>query len=199
MNEHQRNALRAAAFVRDLLVQANPEGPTTDGTDSAWQECRRLGGQIATSGQRGWHLAAKRLREQLAYAVSTCRRRLDELAGQLDPIGHSPNVPSERELYEDILPLEQEFDEVEICLKGKTLSVTTDSIILEGVNLGRFEIVLGWQSRTDWDAYVELALAGFAPESPDLEGLFPSGEAAWRLPWERDFGDRQHPVPEESL
>jgi len=46
---------------------------------------------------------------------------------------------------------------------------------------------------------VELALAGFAPGSPDLEGLVPTGEAAWRLPWEWDFDDRQHPVPEEAV
>jgi len=172
MNEHQRNALRAAVLIRELLVQAKPEGPNTESTALAWEECRRLARRITMAARRGWHLAARQLREQLAYAVSTCRRSLENLAGQLDPIGHPSTVPSERELHEDILALEEEFDDTEICLKGKTLSVTTDSIILEGVNLGRFEIVLGWQSRTDWDAYKVVALDP-NPAASDSETTHP--------------------------
>jgi hypothetical protein len=144
MNDTKRKAIRAAVLIRELLVETTAEGPRLDGTDSAWQECRRIAGQIATAGERGWHFAARRLREQLAYAVSSACRYVEELGRQLDPVGRPPRVPSEREIYEDILALEQEFDEVDIALKPKTLSVTTDSIVLEGVDLGRFEIVLGY-------------------------------------------------------
>src|SRR5437667_3334418 len=40
--------------------------------------------------------------------------------------------------------LEDEFGDVEIDLRAKLVTVTTEPIILEGVHLGSFGIVLSW-------------------------------------------------------
>ncbi|MBA4017585.1 MAG: hypothetical protein C0483_10470 [Pirellula sp.] len=45
---------------------------------------------------------------------------------------------------DDLTALETEFNEVEVDLRKKQLSVTTDSIELEGVSLGQFVIRLNW-------------------------------------------------------
>ena len=144
MIDQKRTALRASARIRDRLVEIHREVPEMAIPDAAWQECGRISRQITKATRRGWHLAAHRLRGQLAYAVSICRRRLEEVQSQIDATGSDCDPPTEREVFKDLLALEKEFDEVRIDLKRGTLSAITEDIILEDIDLGRFEIVLDW-------------------------------------------------------
>jgi len=47
-------------------------------------------------------------------------------------------------LYEDLDALFEEFPEVDYDFKSHQLQVTTDPVVLEGVELGPFQIVLEW-------------------------------------------------------
>jgi hypothetical protein len=69
----------------------------------------------------------------------TCRRKL----------GRQPSsnaFASPREIYADLLALQQEFPEFEYCLKAKTLTAVTEPIAFDDVELGRFAIELRWES-----------------------------------------------------
>ncbi len=51
-------------------------------------------------------------------------------------------MPALSEIVSELMAAEQEFDQFSFDLKAKTISVTTKSIDLEGITLGRFEIRL---------------------------------------------------------
>ena len=65
---------------------------------------------------------------------------------------------SASDIYRDILALDDEFEEVEIDLDEHELSVTTDRIVLEDIDLGPFEIRLDWQRLGASSAYRVVAL-----------------------------------------
>ena len=92
----------------------------------------------------GWLLAADRLRQELAFALALLRGQLTESSECLQSACEDRRPVSPRDLYEDILALEDEFDEVTWNRSAKTLSVITDPIELEQIHLGRFEICLDW-------------------------------------------------------
>jgi hypothetical protein len=48
------------------------------------------------------------------------------------------------EIYRDLLALKQEFDSVSCDLRRGQLRVETEPIVLDGIELGRFEICLEW-------------------------------------------------------
>ena len=65
-------------------------------------------------------------------------------AAYLDTLAGEQNRQTEAKVYCDLVALDRGFDEAEIDLDEKTVSVTTGPITLEGLYLGRFEIVLSW-------------------------------------------------------
>ena len=106
----------------------------------------KLQRQIDTARRRGWHGAAKRLRQDLAFSVSDCRRQLDDMHRRLEDANRTPcqNV-SAGDVYRDLAALKNEFTDVDIDMAEKELSVTTDSITLDEVFLGPFQIRLQWR------------------------------------------------------
>lgn len=54
----------------------------------------------------------------------------------------SPVALIVRDIYEDLVALQLEFDEVDWSFKAGTLSAVTEPIVLEEIDLGPFEIVL---------------------------------------------------------
>ena len=48
------------------------------------------------------------------------------------------------DIYQDLVALRQEFEELDYDLRERRLSVVTEPIVLEGVYLGPFEIRLQW-------------------------------------------------------
>lgn len=86
-----------------------------------------------------WHkadqiLAGRQIRQLLD---------LQYLLGSFDrtPVQPRPLITA-GPIYRDLLALEDEFDDLAIADDLSTVSVTTDSIALEGIELGRFRLVL---------------------------------------------------------
>ena len=71
---------------------------------------------------------------------------MEQVGWELEGECPDQRLPTQRELFQEIIALEGEFDEVRLDRKG-TLSVVTEPIILDGFDLGRFEIALD----VDWD------------------------------------------------
>ncbi len=169
MNDYQRLAVHVAARTRQSMTMRHGGSPSLGLPETAWSQCSRLVRQIDKAVQGGWHQAARRLRVELACAIGTCRRRLEQVGWELE--GESPHqkLPTQRELFEELIALEGEFDEVRLERKG-ALSVVTEPIILDGVDLGRFEIALDvdWDPRRTWGSYDVIALdPNAAASSPD--------------------------------
>ena len=70
MNDHQRLAIHAAARIRQSMTMMHGGRPSLGLPETAWSECIRLVRQIDKAVRRGWHLAARRLRGELAYAIA---------------------------------------------------------------------------------------------------------------------------------
>jgi hypothetical protein len=171
MDEFNRKAIRAAAIIRESLVPVVAQAPLIESAESAWQNCSQMARKMAKANRRGWYHAAGRLRDQLACAVGICHRRVEEVHRQLDATRQQITVDG-HDILRDLVALESEFDGVEIDTKRGKLSVTTDAILLEGIDLGRFEIVLDWNALIEPAAYEVIALDP-SPAESDAETTHP--------------------------
>jgi hypothetical protein len=62
----------------------------------------------------------------------------------LEPQHYESHQVAVGDIHADLVALHEEFDDVSFDRRGKSLSVTTESIELDDVYLGRFEIRLEW-------------------------------------------------------
>ena len=85
-------------------------------------------------------------RQRLVREVSDICERLTK--GLLAPnsTGIQPFHPPAaiRMIYEDLVALDREFEELTVSLQRTTVAVDTPPIVLEDIPLGRFRIVLNW-------------------------------------------------------
>ena len=144
MNHRRRNLLRLAVDIHGRLTQHPQSVVAPCWPTDAWQRCQDLIQRMERAQLHGWLLAADRLRQELAFALALLRGRLTEASECLQSGCEDRRPVSPHDLYEDILALEDEFDEVTWNRLARTLSVITDPIELEQIHLGRFEICLDW-------------------------------------------------------
>jgi len=97
---------------------------------------------MALADSRGFHTAGRRLHRQLECSLRELRQTIDTVLSETTTVPSF--VPSLGDLLEEIRSLPNEFDVAKFDFEKNTLSVTTDPIILEGVELGPFEIKLSW-------------------------------------------------------
>jgi len=144
MNKNDRDALRAAVLIREQLAKRNLPASIVHLSGYSWATIERLQHQIARASGRGWHRAARRLSQEMADALRRYHQDL-EMALRTVEAHNVPRISSTpAEIYRDIQALQTEFDEVEIDIANQTISVTTDTIEFEGIDLGQFEIRLDW-------------------------------------------------------
>jgi len=110
--------------------------------EASWLSCLRLIRMRQQAQERGWFRAASKLERVLTSEVILLTQQLVTLQQELESATTVKSVPAIRTIYEDLLALEEEFGDFSIDLKNKTISVVTESIMLEGVYLGAFEIRL---------------------------------------------------------
>ena len=89
---------------------------------------------------KGWYLATERIRSRLKRDLVDFSHHLDTFKNATSK--EDAKIPNQRDLVEGLFQLEQEFVEFNIDLNAKTISVTTDNIVLEGLHFGSFEIKL---------------------------------------------------------
>ncbi len=96
--------------------------------------------------QRGWTKAAAIVCERLDDDLADLIHQLGTLRREINlspPITIVASLPS---IMADLRALHDEFDEVSIDLRRRMISVTTEPIILEGVELGPFAIEWSWMA-----------------------------------------------------
>jgi len=89
---------------------------------------------------RNWSAAARRMANQTAGALRDLPHYIAEAQRGIQ--ASLTTIPSLRDLYGELIQLQQEFDGIRCGCKDQYLAVTTEPIELHGIYLGEFEIGL---------------------------------------------------------
>lgn len=167
MNVEQRQMLRLAAMIHERLVACSQPLDCLELPRSAWSHCTDTLRRLRCVQQRGWHLAAVRQQQYLAHEVAFLRSELSSLAAALDPAERNLPVAAAADIYRDLVSLSQEFENVDCDLKEKTLSIHTEPITLQDVELGPFEVELDIKAIPNHHCYRIIALEPLRAASND--------------------------------
>lgn len=129
----------AGRIQRQIAAIPQPHIPALD--HSLWLAARRIQERRVHITHRPWPAARHRLTSQLTATLGRLQEQLQSLTRALTNENH-PELPSQRFLYEELVAVREEFEDFEFDLRKNTLSITTDDIQLEGIELGRFRIQL---------------------------------------------------------
>lgn len=154
-----RNLIRAAGLIQEALAKRRQIPTPLSLPERGWAECLRIFRQMRRATELGWYRAAAQLRKQMLYEVSYCRSSLHQVTALLDASSLQGAVPSVADIYRDLAALETEFEDVQCEFETDELCIMTPSITLEGIDLGPFQIRLGWSRLDESPAYRVVALA----------------------------------------
>ena len=157
MDPFHKKAARAAVLIHEQTLHQSCPTAGLRLPHYAWSTIPTLQRQIGVAIARGWDRAAKATLQSLIEALDECRRDLGDALRTLQP--QQPKQPvSAADIYQDLVALANGFEDVEIDLQEETIAVTTDRIVLDDVNLGRFRVRLPWQKLDASTAYQVEAL-----------------------------------------
>ena len=135
-----KNLPRLACAVHQALVAAREPPRLPQLPEVNWSHCDKLVRRLRRAQLRGWQRTASKQRRNTVEALATLASQISELQRQLEK---PPAAPiSLRDLYADLETLDEEFEEVSYQPSANLLIVCTESIELEGIDLGPFEIRL---------------------------------------------------------
>jgi hypothetical protein len=135
---------KAADRIRDRLHPRKPslsDQLFPDAPLHQWQVCLR---RIRKANDRKWSSALENIRHEALVALAEIGDWIVGCRGVLNPRIERPGVSSVGDIYRDLVSLRDEFPNVAVDFSDSSVSVTTESIILEDVYLGPFEIKLSW-------------------------------------------------------
>jgi hypothetical protein len=172
-----RERLRLASRIVRQIEQARMDAPGPL-PEYDWQRLLAIRCGLEVSRVRGWTAGLPRLRRQHASLVRTVVHHLDARQRDLDAMRDRRPVTSICEILDDLAILETEFNGLAIDLRDRTFSVVTPSIVLEGIELGRFQIVVQVDRLGEPSPYEVVALdPNTATESSDVFHPHVQGES----------------------
>ena len=131
----------AAVEIHEQM--SRPQVPVVSLKEAGWTECQRLLRLLARAESRGWYMAANRIQRRLLHATNSLQEQLTTIRDALAT--KPPMAPSCSDIHADLAALDAEFSKVQVDRKRRLLSVHTDAIDIEGVELGSFKIRLHWE------------------------------------------------------
>lgn len=143
-NSPQRLLLRAARRIHDALRAASVPEPFPMIAEPAWYRCQAANRRWHVASRHGWQAAATRIRADLARSATALIRDLMLYRDEVADVQPSIAVQPVREIYRDLVALHLEFDNVRIDFPNCEVTATTPPIVFDDVDLGPFEIALGW-------------------------------------------------------
>lgn len=154
-----RHRWRVAQRI-EQLVHTNLFNPLPHSfADEAWQRLAAALTRLDRLVHLGWHVAARDVVRDVDAAWTALFAERDGYRRDVDRILQPQPHAGVREIYDDLRSLEQEFDVVTIEMRSRTISVETAPIVLEGIDLGPFEIRLDWERLSQGYPYEVLAKA----------------------------------------
>ncbi len=144
-NDLRRRAIRAAAKIHEHLMGPARLAPLPVLPRNTWQEVTQQVERFELSRRKGWHAAGRNLQLDLSYSVRRLMRELDQFQTEVPTGQRRRHMTSPRDIAGDLEALPREFQEVSIDLHERTIAVVTDSIRLENLDLGPFQIEVHWE------------------------------------------------------
>jgi len=148
--------VRTAVLIERVITSRVSRVEPEELPSAAWQRCERLAELTAFCRDRGWKSSIIRCELLLQRAINEFGRQLQILSGGGRRTRTRPATV--RELFDDLRDLPREFSDLTIDLKHSSLAVVTDPVVMEGLDLGRFQIVLDWKQLGSRSAYGVIAL-----------------------------------------
>jgi hypothetical protein len=156
MQSQNRELLRAAQKIQAAVVEKSftpiPRLPA-----ATWRQVVRSFCELRFEQLRGSRAIDQFRLQDLRSRIADFQNDLNRLTSGLSARSPSSSC-SLRSVYEDLLALDTEFEEVGVDLRARKLSVTTGHIELEEVELGRFQICLHWDQLGSSTPYEIIAL-----------------------------------------
>jgi hypothetical protein len=153
-----RPALRLAQRLYDRLNRDRTSERQVLFPYADWNRCRTLERLLTKARQAGWHAAARQVTDDLVSALVSLDSRLIALRRQVGSSAPAGFRPSLRLLYDELVSLFDDFESVRYEPAREVLAVTTDTIELEGLTLGAFEIRLDLHQLTGSYRYRVVAI-----------------------------------------
>lgn len=136
-----RLAHRLDRTWRHHAPHPDADEPSWHAVAETWNRLQSLRRQVHRARRRGFVYCLPRLQENVRRTIEDLSRAVASLRGCR---GSADRPPSLRDWLHELRALEGEFGDVEIDVRQATLGVTTDSITLDGVELGPFAVDLIW-------------------------------------------------------
>jgi hypothetical protein len=158
--------LRAAAqavveHLRDVAARRKIKLPANQ-----LQKLQSLGRTLDLARKRNWQGAAMRLRRVMISELERMRNALRP--NPIGPVQRTTSaIATPDDVDHDLAALVKEFVEVEITPEQSRIAVTTAPIVIEGLELGPFEIWLYWNSIGHQRCYRVLAVSPHPPASDE--------------------------------
>ena len=120
-----------------------------------------FGRNIRMCGSRGWERSANRMVHRVERLLPDQRYMIERIGQTIESC--RIEIPSLRDLVAELQAAEQEFGQINWCAKTGCVSVVTEPIELEGVELGEFEIMLEINRLADLDRDVPYHVVALDP------------------------------------
>ena len=159
--------LRTARLIHADLVRQAGRFDRIQLPDDQWCRLQRTVRTAELAHDRGWHAAARSREQQLLREINDLESALARLTDQLQERVAPKTIAAEAELYRDLVALQSEFEDVQCDQDEHVLSVTTQPVVLDGIELGRFQIRLDWQCLQETSPYAVVALDPNPAQSND--------------------------------
>ena len=137
-----RDLVRLADFIGAALRQADHAKPLPMFPEFEWGIVQTWQRNLELAQRRQWFAAAVVCRQELASALQDLADQASAARQGLQEFDKATHDVELRDLYEELVALDSEFDDVIWDCRNRTLSVSTESIELDDMNLGPFKIVL---------------------------------------------------------
>ena len=141
----RRQALRAAARIHEHLIGPARLNQLVELPTATWQDLLQTDARLRLARQRRWRVAGEQLVTDLDYQARRMVRELETYLQALPALLPAERIAKPSDIAADLLALAGEFDEVQIDLSERQVTVLTPSITLEELELGPFRIELHWE------------------------------------------------------
>jgi hypothetical protein len=163
----QKQIFRLALAIHGHLRQQQGSNiPAVELPESVWLTCQSMQRRLRRALAHDWQLAARRLDRDFNAQLHSLQDQIRQVVDDRTT-GPAQHMPTVHDIYQDILSLKAEFEAVTWSIRQRTLSVTTSDVVLENIDLGRFQIELDWRELPDSTAFRVIALEPNPADSND--------------------------------
>jgi hypothetical protein len=158
MRNDQKVLWRAADQIASHLQRFKAAPTSIELPEAEWLQCQSLRRNLDRCAARHWQHAAALLNDSLERSLERFVDRIRDTSRQLAASGPFTPTQSVGDIFRDLVALSDDFEGLTIDGSNQTVSITTQPIVLEEIDLGPFEIRLHWDRIGERRPYEVIAL-----------------------------------------